>query len=176
MFPSRQDFKSAFHIQCQNHSEKCCRPTALLSSNTLAAFFLCACTYSMNWQAASSWVAVASWVTGSASRSTSPGAPSSSLSSASSLLSLLDKASSAIVVPLCGESRASIPSRVRRCFVFGVSAQTEPTALLRYHPLHEDRPSSMLSTNQALVSVRGTRERMCVQVVPSLSSAHASRV
>ena len=34
----------------------------------------------------------------------------------------------------------------------------------------------MLSTNQALVSVRGTRERMCVQVVPSLSSAHASRV
>ena len=105
-----------------------------------------------------------------------PGAPSSSLSSASSLLSLLDKASSAIVVPLCGESRASIPSRVRRCFVFGVSAQTEPTALLRYHPLHEDRPSSMLSTNQALVSVRGTRERMCVQVVPSLSSAHASRV
>ena len=122
--------------------KECCRPTALLSSNTLAAFFLCACTYSMNWQAASSWLAVASWVIGSASRSTSPGAPSSSLSSASSLLSLLDKASSAIVVPLCGESRASIPSRVRRCFVFGVSAQTEPTALLKFHPPHEDQPSS----------------------------------
>ena len=30
------------------------------TSNTLAAFFLCACTYSMNWQAASSWLAAAS--------------------------------------------------------------------------------------------------------------------